>query len=107
MFGLGVPELILILIIGLIVFGPGKLPTIGSALGKSLREFKDAMNAPSGNAQDAPPAAQNTMQQTPPSNHAGMEAAAKEAVQQENKQPVAGSAVTTAQNAVTPPEKNA
>lgn len=45
MFGLGAPELILILIIALIVFGPGKLPSIGHALGKSLREFKDAVNA--------------------------------------------------------------
>lgn len=44
MFGLGAPELILILIIALIVFGPGKLPSIGHALGKSLREFKDAVN---------------------------------------------------------------
>lgn len=45
MFGLGAPELLLILVIALIVFGPGKLPTIGSALGKSLREFKDAVNS--------------------------------------------------------------
>ncbi len=45
MFGLGAPELLLILIIALVVFGPGKLPAIGGALGKSLREFKDAMNA--------------------------------------------------------------
>ena len=45
MFGLGAPELLLILIIALVVFGPGKLPSIGGALGKSLREFKDAMNA--------------------------------------------------------------
>lgn len=44
MFGLGVPELLVILLIGLIVFGPGKLPSIGSALGKSLREFKTAVN---------------------------------------------------------------
>mgnify|MGYP005908815449 CR=1 FL=1 len=45
MFGLGVPELLLILVIALVVFGPGKLPSIGAALGKSLREFKDAVNA--------------------------------------------------------------
>ena len=45
MFGLGAPELLLILVIALIVFGPGKLPTIGSALGKCLREFKDAVNS--------------------------------------------------------------
>lgn len=32
------------LIIALVVFGPGKLPTIGRALGKSLREFKEAVN---------------------------------------------------------------
>ena len=44
MFGLGAPELLLILVIALIVFGPGKLPTIGRALGKSLREFKEAVN---------------------------------------------------------------
>ena len=42
MFGIGVPELILILIIGLVVFGPGKLTEVGKALGKSLREFKKA-----------------------------------------------------------------
>lgn len=42
MFGLGVPELVLILIIGLVVFGPGKLPDIGKALGRSIHEFKDA-----------------------------------------------------------------
>ncbi|MDD7745406.1 MAG: twin-arginine translocase TatA/TatE family subunit, partial [Mitsuokella jalaludinii] len=37
MFGLGVPELVLILIIGLVIFGPGKLPDVGKALGKSIR----------------------------------------------------------------------
>lgn len=44
MFGLGLPELLLILVIGLIFFGPGKLPDIGKALGKSMREFKQAIN---------------------------------------------------------------
>lgn len=44
MFGIGVPELILILVIGLVVFGPGKLPAVGNALGRSLREFKSAVN---------------------------------------------------------------
>lgn len=42
MFGLGVPELLIILVIGLVLFGPGKLPDVGKALGKSIREFKNA-----------------------------------------------------------------
>ena len=42
MFGIGVPELIIILIIVLIIFGAGKLPEIGAGLGKGIRNFKKA-----------------------------------------------------------------
>ncbi len=41
-FNIGPGELIIILIIALIVVGPGKLPDVGSALGKSIREFRKA-----------------------------------------------------------------
>jgi len=47
MFGIGVPELLIILVIVLIIFGAGKLPEIGSALGKGIRNFKKATNEPS------------------------------------------------------------
>lgn len=40
---LGVPELILILIVALVVFGPGKLPEVGRSLGKGIGEFKEAL----------------------------------------------------------------
>ena len=39
---IGAPELIIILVIALLVIGPGKLPEVGSSLGKSLREFRKA-----------------------------------------------------------------
>jgi sec-independent protein translocase protein TatA len=41
-FGIGPLEIILILILGLLVFGPGKLPQIGKDLGKTFRSFKKA-----------------------------------------------------------------
>ena len=42
MFGLGAPELIVILVVALLVFGPGRLPEIGGALGKGIRDFRKA-----------------------------------------------------------------
>jgi TatA/E family protein of Tat protein translocase len=42
MFGIGMPELIVILVIALLVFGPKNLPNIGKALGRGIREFKKA-----------------------------------------------------------------
>lgn len=44
MFGLGVQELLIILVIALVLFGPGKLPQIGSGLGKAIRDFKKGIN---------------------------------------------------------------
>jgi len=40
MFGIGMPELIIILVIILIIFGAGKLPEIGAGMGKAIRNFR-------------------------------------------------------------------
>ena len=42
MFGIGMPELIIILVIILIIFGAGKLPEIGAGMGKAIKNFKGA-----------------------------------------------------------------
>ena len=46
MFGLGFGELVLILLVVLVVFGPGKLPEMGEALGKAIRDFQRALKQP-------------------------------------------------------------
>jgi sec-independent protein translocase protein TatA len=48
MFGLGTQELIIILVLVLVVFGAGKLPQVGGALGKGLRNFKDGIKEDEG-----------------------------------------------------------
>ncbi|MEW6501287.1 MAG: twin-arginine translocase TatA/TatE family subunit [Thermodesulfobacteriota bacterium] len=42
MFGLGMPELMIILVIIIIIFGAGKLPELGAGLGKGIKNFKSA-----------------------------------------------------------------
>jgi len=49
---LGIPELIIIGIIALLIFGPKKLPELGKGLGKSIKDFKDAMSEKSAPEED-------------------------------------------------------
>lgn len=44
MSGIGMPELIVILVIVLVIFGAGKLPEIGGAIGKGIKNFKKSMH---------------------------------------------------------------
>jgi sec-independent protein translocase protein TatA len=44
MHGIGIPEILVILVIGLVFFGPGKLPEFGKSLGNSINEFKKALS---------------------------------------------------------------
>ncbi|MBP1763758.1 MAG: preprotein translocase subunit TatA [Firmicutes bacterium] len=45
MFNLGIGQLSIILVVGLVIFGPGKLPEVGRSLGKSIDEFKRALSS--------------------------------------------------------------
>ena len=53
MFGLGMPELILILVIALVIFGAKNLPDIGKALGKTIQEFRNATGGDSDKSEPA------------------------------------------------------
>jgi sec-independent protein translocase protein TatA len=46
MFGLGWPEVVIIAIAAIVIFGPKKIPELGSALGKTLRGFKEEVQKP-------------------------------------------------------------
>ncbi|HHP7231040.1 MAG TPA: twin-arginine translocase TatA/TatE family subunit [Xenococcaceae cyanobacterium] len=52
MFGLGLPEMGIIVIVALLVFGPKKIPEIGAALGKTVRGFKEEMEQPDTDTDD-------------------------------------------------------
>ena len=56
MFGqLGVPEMLVILVIALLVFGPKKLPSLGKSLGEGLTSFKKALNGQDDDKSDEKP----------------------------------------------------
>jgi sec-independent protein translocase protein TatA len=46
MFGLGIPEVAIIGLVAVLIFGPKKIPEIGSALGKTIKGFKEEMDQP-------------------------------------------------------------
>lgn len=52
-FNIGLPELILILAIALIIFGPGKLPEVGKSLGRTIREFRKSSQEVTEEVQEA------------------------------------------------------
>ena len=59
MFGIGMQELVIILVIGLIIFGPTKLPQIGNGLGKAIRDFRKSVSS-----NDSEDAAKETAKET-------------------------------------------
>lgn len=71
MWGLGIPELLVILALALLVFGPSRLPEVGSFLGKSLRAFRDSLDhREDDESGDKPAATDSERDKLPPDNAA-------------------------------------
>ena len=72
---IGMPELVVILVIALIIFGPRKLPELGRSLGKSIAEFKRASNELKNTLEEEirveEGKAASAARQAPPAEHAG------------------------------------
>jgi sec-independent protein translocase protein TatA len=47
MFGLGMPELLIVLVIAIVIFGPSKLPSLGKGIGEAIRGLKKGLEEPS------------------------------------------------------------
>ena len=63
-FGFHGPDLIIVLVIALLIFGPKKLPEMGSSIGKSIKEFKKGMNELTAPKEESP-AAYETIDKEP------------------------------------------
>jgi sec-independent protein translocase protein TatA len=66
MGSIGMPEMLVILVIALIIFGPRKLPELGKSLGKSLAEFKRASNDLRSTLEEEIRVEEQTVKRTPP-----------------------------------------
>ncbi len=53
MFGLGWPEVVIIAVVAILIFGPKKIPELGGTLGKTLKGFKEEVNKPSEDATES------------------------------------------------------
>lgn len=81
MFGIGAGELVLILIAGLIIFGPGELPKVGRAIGKGLREFKKAQSALSATLDEV---SAESEKKSPPTEKVSVEKKSVEVAEEKN-----------------------
>ena len=88
MFGIGMPELIIIFVIALIVIGPQKLPDLARSLGKGLAEFKRATEDFKQNIEEEAKALDE--KEKPPQEAAAKEASAVDKAKEENKEKVNG-----------------